>query len=161
MRYTFRESLNLVKKILEKSITTFATEKKITLSRLQIQNEMRDRVEDILEYHDWNELEKLNDQIIEQALNIALLEERKRLADKEFELNQLIEQYKKNIALFSEQDIISQRLLLMKDYINEMLPLNKYDKTNENQTIRSRGLAIAALAGLQHVGNAKQEGDAK
>lgn len=54
---------------------------------------------------------------------------------------------------FLRSDPVSQRLIAMKDMIEETIPLDSLSNTHETQqAMRSRGLAIAAMCGLTHYG---------
>ena len=59
---------------------------------------------------------------------------------------------------FASADLVTKRMLVLKASIDEMLPMPRKDWGRE-QVIRSRGLVMAALAGMTNVGGSSATHD--
>jgi hypothetical protein len=135
----------LIKKILEKSITTFSSNKQVSLARLQIQNEIKDRWNEITRYTEWEEYIKEINIITDKEISTRLLNEKNSFINGKLYYDKQKEILEKSIAEFKEQDVICKRLLQMKDYIEYMFPLDG-NKDIKEQIIRSRGLVLSSIA---------------
>lgn len=145
----------LIVKILEKSITTFSSTTK-SLSTIELQREIKGRWDEIKSYPEWNEYIKEIDLVTNKEISIRLLDKSESLTRGILRYDEMCEVLENDIANFKEQDVICKRLFVMKDYIQDMFPL--YGNNDiKDQIVRSRGLVLSAIAGLQNVGGKFKE----
>ena len=112
------------------------------LERLSVRKEMSALADAVVKQEAWSEL-------------IGRLEKEfsKEIADANERLEKARQDLERAKIEFLQSDVRSKRMLTWARYVDDILPTDRYNGCTD-QTVRSRGLVMAALAGMTSVGGA-------
>lgn len=159
------ELSSLLMQAITESFASISQSRFLRAERSAIRSEIISTHEVIVQHPVWGQLQDAFTRWANERCDLVrrnLESERERYealsAQLELEAQKRRSDFDAEVSSFASADLVTKRMLVLKASIDEMLPLPRKD-WGRDQVIRSRGLVMAALAGMTNVGGSSATQD--
>jgi hypothetical protein len=158
VRYSLDGLNDLLSKAIRESFCLIAQDKQLHKERAAIRNEIISTRDLITSHPAWQELEAAIRHWIDQRCEVERRRWKLQILNAKADLELQKSDFEAERRQFTSADLVTKRMLVLKDSIAEMLPM-PHKEFERKQVIRSRGLVMSALAGMTSVGGSSDSKD--